>query len=248
MPGLRRSEVATLAGLSVEYSPASSGARSRAHHPASWKRSSGRCSSTTPNTPTSSTSPTPRMASRPRAAPGVAPRPRPPPGRACSGRWRPSPTASRSSGPAQPPRHQHPRPSSTRPSSARVVARRTWPGSSSSILPRATSTRIGTCSPRCASASCEPRPDAIRTTGVFKTSSASSRHAARRSGDSGPTTMSAPTAPAPRFRHPVVGELTLAYEELAIAANPGSSSSSTPPTRIPVRRAARSPRVVGGIS
>src|SRR4051794_25901353 len=48
--------------------PASSGARSPAHHPASWKRSPGRCSSTTPNAPTSSTSPAPRMASRPRGA------------------------------------------------------------------------------------------------------------------------------------------------------------------------------------
>ena len=71
-------------------------------------------------------------------------------------------------------------------------------------------------------ASCAPRPDATRTTADCRTSSASSPPAARSSGGCGPTTTSAATAPAPSASTtPSSGELTLAYEELAITAEPG---------------------------
>jgi len=46
-----------------------------------------------------------------------------------------------------------------------------------------------------------------------------------------------------RFEHPVVGELTLAYEELATTAEPASCAWSTPPNPVhrPLNVSARSP-------
>ena len=85
-----------------------------------------------------------------------------------------------------------------------------------------TSTPTGTCSPRCVSASCAPKRAATRTTADSRTSSASSPPAVRSSAACGRITTYAPTGPAPSgSNHPVVGELTLAYEELAITAEPG---------------------------
>ena len=154
MPGLRRSEVAALAGLSVEYyarlergqiAGASAGvldALARALQLDDTERAH-------------LLRPRPGRRRHPHLGPPAAPyrRARPPRGRACSGRWRRSPTASRSSATrtrtCSPPTPSAAR--STRPSSATAAARRTWPGSSSSTPPPATSTPTGTCSPRCAS-------------------------------------------------------------------------------------------------
>ena len=95
-------------------------------------------------------------------------------------------------------------------------------GSSSSTLPPATSTPTGSCSPRCASGSCAPRPGATPTTADSRTSSVSSPPSSetfrRLWADHNVRTHGAGTK---RFHHPVVGELTLAYEELAITAEPG---------------------------
>ena len=84
-------------GSASSTTPDSSVGRSPARPPGSSTRSPGRCSSTRPSAPTSSTSPAPPTASPPRAAPGVVRRARPPRDPACSGRSRPSPTASPSS-------------------------------------------------------------------------------------------------------------------------------------------------------
>ena len=224
MPGLRRSEVATLAGLSVEYyarlergqiAGASSSvldALARALQLDDTERAH------------LSTSPAPPTASRPSG------RPR---------RRTPSKAASRPSlqwaleaitdGVAFV-RDPHQNLLATNAlgrafysrSSVTAAGPRTSPGSSSSTPPPATSTPTGTCSPRCASPSCAPRPAATRTTGACRTSSASCPPAARPSAACGRhhdvRTHGAGTK---RFHHPVVGELTLAYEELAITAEPG---------------------------
>ena len=225
VPGLRRSEVATLAGLSVEYyarlergqiAGASSGvldalARAlqlddteRAHLFDLARAADG--------------IPTSGRAARRTAGQGRVT------ARACSGRWRRSPTASRSSATrtrtCSPPTPSAGR--STRPSSATVAAPRTWPGSSSSTPPPATSTPTGTCSPRCASgimraeAGRDPHDRGLQDlVGELSTRSETFR---RLWADHNVRTHGAGTK---RFHHPVVGELTLAYEELAITAEPG---------------------------
>jgi quercetin dioxygenase-like cupin family protein/transcriptional regulator with XRE-family HTH domain len=50
-----------------------------------------------------------------------------------------------------------------------------------------------------------------------------------------------------RFRHPVVGELTLAYEELAITAEPGLALFIYTAEPAPPRRATRAARLLGGV-
>ncbi len=72
------------------------------------------------------------------------------------------------------------------------------------------------------SPSCAPRPAATPTTASCTTWSASSPPAARSSGAAGPATTSASTAPAPRrFHHTAVGELELAYESVDMVSDPG---------------------------
>ncbi len=59
VPGLRREEVAVFAGVSVPYYTRLERGDMNGVSEACWKRSPGRSSSTTPNAPTSSTSPAP---------------------------------------------------------------------------------------------------------------------------------------------------------------------------------------------
>ena len=71
-------------------------------------------------------------------------------------------------------------------------------------------------------ASCGTRPAATRTTRGCRTWSASSPRAATPSvGLWGAHDVRTHGAGTKRFRHPVVGDVTLAYEELAITAEPG---------------------------
>ena len=86
VPGLRRGEVAALAGVSIEYySKLERGAHRPASPPPSSTRSPVPCSSTTPNGPTCSTSPTPPTAPAPACAPAGAPASAGRRGRACNG-------------------------------------------------------------------------------------------------------------------------------------------------------------------
>ena len=100
--------------------------------------------------------------------------------------------------------------------------RRTSPGSPSSTSAPAGSTRTGTSSPTSPSPSCAPRPAATPTTrsctnlvGELSTRSDEFRtrwgaHNVRHHGTGAKT-----------YHHPIVGELTLAYEGLELAAEPG---------------------------
>ena len=70
--------------------------------------------------------------------------------------------------------------------------------------------------------SCAPKRAATPTTRTCTTSSASCAPAATSSAPAGAPTTCATTAPEPRrFHHQVVGDLTLAYEGLEMAAEPG---------------------------
>ena len=172
VPGLRRSEVAAVAGLSVEYyarlergqiAGASAGvldALARALQ----------LDETETRTPLR---PRPRRRRHPHLGPLPASyaeqgRVTTQPALGAGGdqgrrrlRARPSP---------EPARHQQPRPGVllTR-ASATAAGSRTWPGSSSSTPPPATSTPTGTCSPRCAWASCAPKPAGTPTTADCRT-------------------------------------------------------------------------------
>ena len=187
-----------LAGLSVEYYARSSGARSPAHHPASSTRSPGAAARR--DRTRAPLRPRPRR----RRHPDLGPRQAPHPAKAASRlslqgvgghhrrrRVRPGPAP-------EPPRHQHPRPSVllARP-------RRRWPHAEPGPVPV----------PRSCLARLLPRLGPVRRdvrrhhASRGRTRSARPRTpgprrrappAARRSGDCGPTTTSAPTAPAPR--------------------------------------------------
>jgi transcriptional regulator with XRE-family HTH domain len=74
---------------------------------------------------------------------------------------------------------------------------RTWAVSSSSTVNRDASTRTGTASPTPPSGTYAPRPGVTRTTATSPISSASSRCGARSSGSAGLPTTSGSTAPAP---------------------------------------------------
>jgi hypothetical protein len=77
VPGLRRSEVATVAGLSVEYYARLERGQIAGASSASSTRSPARCSSTRPNEPTFSILREPLTASPPRVVPVVERRARP---------------------------------------------------------------------------------------------------------------------------------------------------------------------------
>ncbi len=111
---------------------------------------------------------------------------------------------------------------------------RTWPGSSSSTPPPGTSTPTGSSSPRCAWASCAPRPAATRTTADCRIWSASCPPEARPSAGSGPTTTSAPTAPAPSASTtPSSASSPSPTRSSPSPPSPGWSCSSTPPNLAP---------------
>jgi transcriptional regulator with XRE-family HTH domain len=84
----------------------------------------------------------------------------------------------------------------SRPPSTARSGRPTSPGSASSIRDPGSSTRTGRRSPTPPSPSCAPRPAATRTTARSPTSSASSPPAARPSGAAGQRTTSGCTSPA----------------------------------------------------
>ena len=75
--------------------------------------------------------------------------------------------------------------------------RRTSPGSSSSTRGRATTTRTGTARPTSPSPCCAPRRAAARTTSSCASSSGSCRRSARSSAPAGPRTTCASTTTAP---------------------------------------------------
>ena len=100
--------------------------------------------------------------------------------------------------------------------------RPTTPGSSSSTRAPKRSTPTGTAPPARPRRSCARPPAATPTTATSQTSSASSRRRARRSAPTGPHTTSASTPPRVKhFHHPVVGELSLSFNRLDIAADHG---------------------------
>ena len=104
----------------------------------------------------------------------------------------------------------------------RPPGRPTTPGSSSSIRAPRRSTPTGTAPPARPPRSCARPQAATRTTATSQTSSASSRRRARRSAPTGPRTTSASTPPAVKhFHHPVVGELSLSFNRLDLAADHG---------------------------
>ena len=111
---------------------------------------------------------------------------------------------------------------STRSTSTVMRSRRTRPATSSSTaVPRA-STGNGIASPPMSWRSCARKRGATRTTASSRTSSGSSRPAASSSERSGRHTTSAPTTPASkRVRHPLVGELDLSFEAMELVADPG---------------------------
>ena len=82
-------------------------------------------------------------------------------------------------------------------STPRPRGRSTPPGSSSSIREPRRPTATGTASPRNPSPSCARPRAATHTTATSQTSSASSQHRARRSAPAGPRTTSASTTPVP---------------------------------------------------
>ena len=186
-------------GSASSTTPASSAARSPAPPQASSTRSPAPCSSTRPNEPTCSTSRVPPTASPPRAVRVVVRRARPRRGRACSGRSRRSPMASRSCAirarTCSPPTPWAAR--STRPH------RRRRPHSQPRPLP-VPRPRLPRLLPRLGPVRRDvrrhharrgrPRPPRPRPPGTGRRALDA---AARPSAGCGPTTTSAPTAPAP---------------------------------------------------
>ena len=113
---------------------------------------------------------------------------------------------------------------STRRCSTAASSPPTAPASRSSIPPPRTSTPSGSASRQSSSPTCAPRPAATPTTASCPTSSASCRRAATSSASAGRRTTCASTAPAPSsIHHPVVGELDLSYETMELSADDGLS-------------------------
>ena len=191
------------------------------------RRSRGRCSSTTPNEPTCSTSPGPPTASPPRVgAPSRDPSKAAIAAEPAVGARRRSPTVSRSCATQRQNLLGHQR---SRPRVLLPRDRRRWPhtrtspaSSSSTPPPRDFYPDWDAVRRDVRRRSCAPRPAATRTTTGCRNWSASSPRAAttfrRLWAAHDVRTHGAGTK---RFNHPVVGELTLAYEELAITAEPG---------------------------
>ena len=133
---------------------------------------------------------------------------------------RPGNRPQRPDGPA---RHQPSRPGDALvPLRQRPRRPRTSPATPSSTTTPTGSTPTGTSPPTPASRSCAPKPAATPTTRHSTTSSANCPPAARSSAAAGAPTTSACTAPAPNsFTTTSSATSTLAYESLDMVAEPG---------------------------
>ena len=234
-------------GSAWSTTPGSSAARSPAPPPACSTRWRAPCSSTRPNARTCSTSPAPPTASPPRAGRDVVRRARPP--SRPSLQWA---LEAITDGVAfvRDPRQNLLATNALGPRVLLTGHRRRRPHPEPRPVPvprprrRATSTPTGSCSPRCASASCAPRPAATRTTAACRTWSASCPPAARPSAGCGPPTTCAPTAPAPSASTtPSSASSPSPTRSSPSPPSPGSCSWSTPPSpaRPPPNASACSP-------
>ncbi len=220
VPGLRRSEVAALAGVSVEYYARIERGAITGASPESSTPSPGPCSSTRPSAPTCSTSPT-RQAPWPGRRVAATRRP----GSRTSLQWaldaitaRPGVRPQRAHGP---PRHQRLGRAfysdvDDMPGQPPNLARFKFLDPASRLLPRLGPVRRD--ERRDHAHRSRPRPARQGTARPRRRALHPQRDFRRRWGAHNVRHHGAGTK---TFHHPVVGELTLAYEGLEMAAEPG---------------------------
>ena len=224
VPGLRREEVASLAGVSVEYyKRLERGNVSGVSELRARRRSPGRCSSTTPSARTSSTSPAPPIRSRRSGRRPVKQRVRPVVQRLLDQIDGAGDRAQRA---PRLPGGQRARPRALRTGVRQPRAARQQ---RALHVPRSRGARTSTRSGSSVASElvAHLRSQAGRNPydrAALGPRSASCRRAATSSGSAGRRTTCASTRPARKhIHHPVVGELELSYETLTLDADDGLS-------------------------